>query len=138
VLEAENLKAAKTTGGKAVVQEVPEFGWSNDRQVWWTDAHMGDEMTLVFNVEKPGRYEVVANLTKAIDYAIVRVSINELPSEQPLDRFNQSVAHDDIRLGAFDLTKGPNRLTFKIEGANPLAVKKYMVGVDYLKLIPAK
>ncbi len=138
VLEAENLKVAETTGGKVVVQEVPEFGWSNERQAWWTGGRVGDEITLEFSVERPGKYEVIANLTKAVDYAIVRASVNKLPSEQSLDRFNQSVGHDEVRLGVFDLAKGVNRLSFKIEGANPLSVKKYMVGVDYLKLIPRR
>jgi hypothetical protein len=120
------------------VQEVPEFGWSNDRQAWWTDGRAGDEMTLEFPADKPGKYDVIVNLTKADDYAIVSAAVNDLPTEKRLDRFNPSVAHDEIRLGTFDLVKGVNRLTFKIDGANPQAVKKYMVGVDYLKLVPAK
>jgi hypothetical protein len=138
VIEAENLKAAKVTGGKVTVQEVPEFGWSNDRQVWWTHAHVGDEMIVEFKVEKPGKYEVIANLTKAIDYAIVTASVNDFHSAEPLDRFNPTVANDELRLGTFDLVNGVNHLTFKIEGANPHALKKYMVGIDYLKLVPAK
>jgi hypothetical protein len=137
VLEAEDLKVAKTTGGKAIVQEVSQFGWSNDRQLWWTDANVGDEMTIEFPAAKAGKYEVIVNLTKANDYAVVRASVNDLPAAKPLDRFNPGVAHDEIRLGTFDLSKGVNRLTFKIEGANPHALKKYMVGVDYLKLVPA-
>lgn len=138
VLEGENLKIARTTGGKVIVQDVPEFGWSNDRQAWWTDAKPGDEMTLEFPVAKSGTYDLLANLTKANDYAAVNIKVNDKPVADQFDRFNPTVAHDELNLGKFDLARGVNRITFRIEGANQKALKKYFVGIDYLKLMPAR
>ncbi len=67
-------------------------------------------------MEKAGRYEVVANLTKAIDYGIVKVAINDNEPKE-FDRFNDGVANDPLVLGVFDLRQGPNRLTVEIVGA---------------------
>ena len=49
-------------------------------------------------MEKAGRYEVVANLTKAIDYGIVKIAINDNAPKE-FDRFNDGVASDKISLG---------------------------------------
>jgi hypothetical protein len=137
-LEGESLKVAKATGGKVIVQEVSQFGWSGDKQAWWVDGKVGDELMLEIPVKHAGKYEVVANLTKANDYAIVSISINDAPVEGRFDRFNPTVASDELKLGTFDLASGVNRITFRIEGANPQALKKYFVGIDYLKLSPAQ
>jgi sucrose-6-phosphate hydrolase SacC (GH32 family) len=85
-------------------------------------------------VDKAGSYRVVANLTKAIDYGIVKIAIND---NQPIqvDRFFPSVDNDEIDLGTFDLKQGVNRLKVEIVGANENAIKRYMFGLDYLKLI---
>jgi hypothetical protein len=136
-LEGENLKVAKVTGGHVITQAISQFAWSGDKQAWWVDGKVGDELTLEIPVKHAGKYEVVANLTKANDYAVVSISINDMPVARQFDRFNPTVANDDLKLGTFDLTPGVNRITFRIEGANPQALKKYFVGIDYLKLTPA-
>jgi hypothetical protein len=138
VLEGEDLTIAEMTGGTAIVQDIAAFGWSGDKQIWWIDAHVGDELTIEFPVEKAGRYQLVANLTKANDYAIVEVSVDDEPVEKNFDRYHPTVSHDPIALGEFELREGTNRLTFRIEGANPAALKKYFVGLDYLKLTPVR
>ncbi|HEX3602064.1 MAG TPA: glycoside hydrolase family 172 protein [Lacipirellulaceae bacterium] len=137
-LEGEDLKVAKATGGKVIVQEVSQFAWSGDRQAWWVDGKVGDELTLEIPVKHAGKYEIIANLTKANDYAIVGISVNRKPVDGHFDRFNPTVANDEMKLGTFDLASGVNRITFRIEGANPLALKKHFVGIDYLKLTPAQ
>jgi hypothetical protein len=137
VLEGEDLSVVHTSGGTTVVQDIPPFGWSGDKQIWWIDARPGDELTLEFPVEKAGRYHVTANLTKANDYGIVQVSVNDEPAGT-FDRYHPSVSHDPIALGEFELQDGLNRLTFRIEGMNPAAIERYFVGLDYLKLTPVQ
>jgi len=138
VLEGEDLTVVEMTGGNVVIQDIPAFRWSGDKQIWWVDAGQGDELTVEFPVEKAGKYHVVANLTKAIDYAVVRVSVNDESAENSFDRYHPTVSHDPVALGVFELREGANRLKFHIEGANPAALKKFFVGLDYLKLIPAR
>jgi hypothetical protein len=134
-LEGEDLKRIEMTGGEIENQMVSEFRWSNDTQLWWKNGNVGDRLVLEFPVPRAGRYEVVANLTKAVDYAVVKLSVNDNTPQQ-FDRYNVGVAHDKLVLGTFDLPKGANRLAVEIVGAHEKAVKKYMFGLDYLLLIP--
>ena len=132
VIEGESLKVIERTGGAAQVQNAP-FGWSNDGQLWWLDGAVGDKIVVEFPVEEAGRYAVSANLTKAVDYAVVALNVNdEEPKE--FDRFNQDVGHDQVDLGTFDLKEGNNTLTVKIVGANPQAAPRRMFGLDFIKL----
>ena len=110
------------------------FRWSGDRQLWWRDAKPGDCLVLELPVETAGSYRVRANLTKANDYGIVRVKLNDQAVESTIDRYHPSVKHDLVELGKFTLKAGPNRLEVEIEGANAKAVKRHMFGLDYLKL----
>ncbi len=116
-LEGEDLKTLEVTGGTLEKQTGSQYRWSNDTQLWWIDGKVGDRLVLEFPVEKAGRYEVIANLTKAIDYGIVKISINDgAPKE--FDRFNDGVASDKLSVGEFALPRGTNRLTVEIVGAN--------------------
>ncbi len=134
-LEGEELKVIEKTGGTTETQQLGEHGWSSEAQIWWRDGAPEDRLVLEFPVEKAGSYEVIANLTKAVDYAIVKVAINDGEPKE-FDRYNQGVAHDKLSLGTITLPQGTNRLTVTIVGANEAAVKKYMFGLDYLQLVP--
>jgi hypothetical protein len=114
------------------VQNAP-FGWSNDGQLWWLDGLTGDKLVVEFPVEKAGRYAVSANLTKAPDYGVVELSVNDSEPKE-FDRYNQDVKHDQVDLGTIDLKEGSNTLTVKIVGANPKAAPRRMFGLDYIKL----
>ncbi|MCC6494030.1 MAG: DUF2961 domain-containing protein [Pirellulales bacterium] len=131
-IEGESLKVVECTGGRTEAQHAG-FGWSGEAQLWWMDGKAGDLLVLQFPVEKAGRHKVSAALTKAVDYAIVEVSVNDGPAKK-FDRFNEGVAHDLVELGTFDLAKGANRLNVKIVGENPKAVHRRMFGLDYLKV----
>ncbi len=134
-LEGEELEIVEKTGGTTEIQLAGDFEWSGEGQIWWKEGKPGDRLVLEFPVETAGKYEVFANLTKAIDYAIVKLAVNDGPPKE-LDRFNQGVANDKLSLGTLELPKGTNRLTVTITGANEKAVKKYMFGLDYLLLVP--
>lgn len=131
-IEGESLKVVERTGGTSQVQNAP-FGWSNDGQLWWMDGLIGDKLIVEFPVESAGRYAVSANLTKAADYGIVEISVNDNEPKE-FDRYNQDVKHDEVDLGVFDLNEGNNTLTVKIVGANAQAVPRQMFGLDYVKL----
>ena len=131
-IEGESLQVKHVSGGM-VQDQVASFGWSGEAQKWWIDAEEGDKLVLEFPVESDGRYRVSANLTKAVDYGLVEISVNDSPGKQ-FDRFHASVKHDLVDLGTFDLTEGPNQLEVKIVGANEKAIPRYMFGLDYLLL----
>lgn len=131
-IEGETLKVVERTGGTSQAQNAG-FGWSNDGQLWWMDGLVGDKLVVEFPVEKAGRYAVLANLTKAADYGIVELSVNDGEPKE-FDRYNQDVKHDQVDLGTYDLEEGDNTLTVKIVGANSKAAPRRMFGLDYLKL----
>lgn len=137
-LEGEKLKVASKTAGETSIQNIPEFGWSDDRQLWWTGADRGDELVVLFPAPQRGKYNIVAGLTKANDYAQVEVQINGEAVGKTLDRYHSTVASDAIDLGEFELDRKGNRLAFKIVGSNPRADARYMVGLDYLRLEPVE
>lgn len=137
-LEGETLKVISMGGGSAAPQTGGMGNWSNMAQLWWIDANPGDILTLGFPVEQAGRYEVLAVFTKARDYGIAEVSIND-GSARSFDFYNDGVvATPEQSLGIAELNAGENLLKVKITGANPKAEPRHMFGLDYLLLKPAK
>jgi len=134
-IEGEDLRVVTVTGGNIEPQIIEEIGWSNDTQLWWKFGKPEDRLELEFPVPAAGRYEVLVALTKAVDYAIVRLELAGRPVGQ-FDRYHPSVAHDTLSLGVHELTAGPQRLTVTIVGHHPKAEPKGMFGLDYLKLLP--
>ncbi len=137
-LEGEEMRVAACTGGKTQIQR-GSYGWSRGAQLWWTEGKPGEKMGLEFDVEKAGRYEVLANFTVAKDYGIAQIAVNREDAGEPMDFYNPSVEVTGERsLGVFELRAGQNALWAEITGSNPKAdPKQYMFGLDYLLLKPA-
>ena len=137
-IEGERLKILKKTGGNANVQDLSGFGdgWSGEAHLWWINGKTGDVLELGLPVKEAGSYDVKMQLTKAIDYGIVRMFIDDREvSGSPFDLFNNGViATGELDAGVFELDKGEHKVKVEIVGANEKAVKKYMFGLDYLKL----
>ncbi len=137
-IEGERLKILAKTGGNPHEQDLTLFEgrWSGDAHLWWIEAKPGDKLELALPVEKAGRYKLLAALTKAVDYGIVKLTLEgrELTT---IDLFNNGVVSTgELDLGAHDLAAGEHRLGVEIVGANDRAVKSYMFGLDYLRLEP--
>jgi len=136
-LEGEDMKILEKTGGETEIQDVPRFRWSGSKQIWWKHGKPGDKLTLGFNVEKAGKQTLQAALTMAVDYGIIRLSLDGKPLGEPIDLFNNGVITRVFELGAHELSAGQHKLSAEITGANPKAVAAHMFGVDYIKLTPA-
>jgi hypothetical protein len=136
------IRVLNEPAGSAEGQEMSGFGrgkWKDNEQLWWTGARPGDTLVLAMPVTAAGKYEVVVNLTKAVDYGIVQFSVDDGKAGEPIDLFNSSVVPTGpIALGTFDLSEGQHRLTVEIVGANPQAQKAYMFGIDRIELKPVR
>ncbi len=136
--EGEALPVLKKSGGDARPQAMNAFPlgkWSGASQLWWTGAKPRDTLELAFNVPASGEYELFVALTKAHDYGIVTLAIDDGQPGQPLDGFDANVVNTPpISLGVHQLTAGQHKLTVTITGANKQATKAYMFGLDYLSL----
>jgi hypothetical protein len=136
-LEGEELKILSKTGGNPAPQDLSMFGsgWSNEAHLWWIEAKPGDTLELAIPVEKAGTYRLKMQLTKAIDYGIVQLSLDGKKLGDPIDLFNDGViATGALDMGTHDLSQGRHVLKVEIVGANEKAVKSYMFGLDYVKL----
>jgi hypothetical protein len=140
-LEGERLKVLTKTGGNTQQQDMTGFegDWSNGAHLWWTEAKPGDKLELAIPIEKAGRYALSVALTKAADYAIIQLALDERKLGPPLDLYHDGVIPTGpLAMGTHDLTVGEHKLTIQITGANPAAIKAYMFGLDYVKLDPER
>jgi hypothetical protein len=141
VIEGESLKVLSKTAGNPHEQDMTGFGtqWSNDAHLWWIEAKPGDKLELALPVAKAGKYQLLAQLTKAVDCGIVQLSLDGQKLGAPIDLFNNSViATGELDFGTHELTAGEHKLAIVITGANEKAVKAYMFGLDYVKLMEVK
>jgi len=140
-IEGEAMKILSKTGGDPQEQDMTGFGnsWSNDAHLWWINARPGDELTLALPVKQAGRYKLLAQLTKAVDYGIVQLSLDGQKLGGPIDLYNNGVVTTgELELGRHELTSGDHKLSVVITGANAKAVQSYMFGLDYVKFVAAK
>ncbi|MCB9882287.1 MAG: DUF1549 domain-containing protein [Planctomycetes bacterium] len=135
-VEAESLRVIEKTKGNYRPQALgARAGWSDDQHMWWTEAQPGDRLVLAFDVGSSGRHALQLRLTKARDYGIIRVFVDDQPALESFDLYDPNVVPTGpVDLGTFALNAGEHRLTFELLGANELAIKSYMCGIDTLKV----
>jgi hypothetical protein len=139
-IEGEALKVLGKTGGTVQQQDMAGFGdqWSGDAQLWWTDAKPGDQLDLALPVAGDGKCRLRAQFTRAVDYGTVQIAVDGEKVGAPIDLYHDGVvASGELELGELALKRGEHKLTLTITGANPQAVKRFMVGLDYVKVLPA-
>jgi hypothetical protein len=136
-IEAESLKA-KPTSGSVRPQQMSGFGaqWSGGSQLWWTGAKPGDSLTLTFRVQDAGRYRLLAALTRAHDYGIIKAELNGQVVVAHWDGYTAGkVEHSgELDWGLHALSAGDQTLTLTITGRHPDATPRHMAGMDYLRL----
>jgi putative heme-binding domain-containing protein len=142
-MEGESMKVLSKRGGAAGSQKMSAFAkdsWSGADHLWWTGAKPGDQLELELPVKEPGKYTLEVVMTRARDYGIVQLSLDGRPLGGPIDLFNTP---DVVTTGVLDfanleLTAGAHKLGVEIVGAHPDAIKAYMFGLDYVRLVPAE
>ncbi len=142
-LEGESLKIIGKSSGTARSQPMSAFTkdkWSGNNQLWWTGAKPGDHLELEISVKSAGSYSVETVFTRARDYGIVQLSLDDAKLGGPLDFFNEPdvVTTGVLSFDNVELSEGNHRLKIEILGAHPKAVKTYMVGLDYVRLVPTQ
>ncbi|MCA9057068.1 MAG: c-type cytochrome, partial [Planctomycetaceae bacterium] len=141
--EGETLKIVEKSGGSARSQPMGNFRadrWSGNDQLWWTGGKPGDRLAVEVSVPADGSYVVELALTKARDYGMFRLAIDDQVLDASLDLFNdpEVVTTGMLSYSRVSLKKGTHRLSFEVIGAHPEAAKAYMLGLDYVRLTPAE
>ncbi len=134
-IEGESL-SPRVTHGTARPQDMKAFRgdkWSGASHLWWTGARPGDKLTFELDAFKAIESIELA-LTCARDYAIVNILLDGQPLTKNLDLYNAEVITTGLLTFATpDLKQGKHELSVEIAGANPQAVKSYMVGLDFVR-----
>jgi len=131
-LEGESLEVISVDSGKHSIQY--GNGFSGKTQLWWRNAEIGDQLITRFILNETGKYRFTAQLTKAADYGIIQLSLNDKLIINNINCFNESrVEVFPIDLGDYYLSEGENIFSIKIVGSDKLAKPGNMVGIDFLK-----
>ena len=90
---------------------------------------------MLFRSAADGEFVLELALTKARDYGIVQVRIDDETLGSPIDGFNspEVITTGLLNFEPRKLTKGLHKLTFEVIGKHTDAVG-FMVGVDYVRL----
>lgn len=135
-IEGESL-AFSTTGGSAKAQPMGNFKddrWSGKSQLWWTGGKPGDRLTVELP-EFTGTVDFEIVLTCAIDYGVVQLFLNDKKLGNPVDLMaNKVITTGVLSFPKLAVDGKKHQLHFQIAGANPAAVKGYMVGLDYVRI----
>ncbi|MBI5761595.1 MAG: c-type cytochrome, partial [Planctomycetales bacterium] len=140
-IEGEALKIIGKTAGDAGSQSMRAFPadrWSGDDHLWWTGGKPGARLDLELPVRAAGTFTLELALTKARDYGIVQLLLDDKPLGEPIDLFNSPdvITTGVLSFEAQSLTAGNHKLSLQITGANPKAVPVFMVALDYVRLSP--
>ena len=134
-IEGESLKILHVTG-TADAQDWD--GASGGRHLWWhAGMKPGDSLTLALPAPKAGKYQLRGRFLYAPDYGIHQFAVNGHKAGEPIDFYRDKVEPAaEIDFGVFELVAGDNTFSATITGANAKAIKTYMLGLDYLRLVP--
>jgi hypothetical protein len=135
-IEGEGMRILRVVG----TAEPQDWDVSGGRHLWWhAGMKPGDTLAVAFPAPKAGRYRVIAHFLKAGDYGIHQLAINGVKTGEPIDFYNNGVKPSgEVDLGLHELKAGDNEFAATVVGANPKAVKAYMLGLDCLVLKPAE
>jgi hypothetical protein len=114
--------------------------WSGGWQLLARSESKGAWTDLELPVPEDGTYQIVAQMTRAPDFGIIRFSLDGKVVGEPFDGYNPAVVSPmAVSLGRVELKKGTALFRIETVGANPKAIpNRYYCGLDCLVLTPTK
>lgn len=108
--------------------------WSNCAQTLCRNAQINDYIKYTFSGFKNKKYRVMIRMTKAIDYGIVSVSVNNnIPVM--VDCYNNGVINTgSINLGDYIPQNGNFEITIKLTGKNTSSTGT-LIGLDCIQIV---
>ena len=144
-IQGEALKQLSVSSGTVENQTIAargRFKWQGDQQKWWRDGKVGDRWSLEFEVPGQGNapqvFEVSLGVTKAGDYGVANILIDDQPVSNKVDFYTPDLTSETLGVGRVQLKPGKHTLTFQLAEPNPSAIKRNMVGLDFLALTPVE
>jgi len=114
--------------------------WSKDGQMFASSPNKGDWIDLRLPEQEPGNYDLDIFLTKAADYGIVAVYVNEVQRGTfDLLSLRGVVPTGALSLGSVPLRGSKNVLRLEVVGTNPNAAPPfYQFGIDGIRIARSK
>jgi len=143
LIEAEDLPViAKSRDFTFWLQPSTGFrggNWSKDGHMFASNPSEGDWIDLRLPNQEPGVYALDLFLTKAADYGIVAVYVNEaLLGTFDLLSLREVVPTGALKLGNVELRGRKNVLRLEVAGKNPNAAPPfYQFGIDGIRITKA-
>jgi hypothetical protein len=111
-----------------------EGQWSGGSQLFFRADAPGDMMTITVPSEEGLSVDLTVFFTKAPDYGIVQVVLDDKPLGDPFDGYSEKVERaPGYKLGTVTLEgSGTHVLAFKVVGKNEKSAG-YLVGIDCIK-----
>ena len=141
-IEGEDMTVLSQTAGSLVIQDETVFGsgWSNNKHLLWYKNNLSDVVqnssaVIEFLVKSKDLYSIRAVLSKAGDYGITQLYIDNKKIGGPVDCYNNNVTRTtELTLETMELSQGTHELKIVMVGKNSSA-SGYYFGLDYLKLV---
>ncbi|MBR5403232.1 MAG: DUF2961 domain-containing protein [Bacteroidales bacterium] len=134
-IECESLEPQKVSDGLLYnsqdMRGFPEGIWSNGKQWTFFAGKTGDMATFELAPKVEGTYSISLYGTRANDYGIIEISLNEGKPTSVDCYFPDVVNSGEIRLGEATTKNGVITMTIRIAGQNPLS-RGNMFGLDYI------
>jgi hypothetical protein len=114
----------------------PGGKWSKDGHMFAHGTKQGDWIELRLPEREPGRYALEIFMTKAADYGIVSVTVNEAElGTFDLLSLREVVPSGALKLGDVQLAGRKNTLRLEVVGKNPNAASPfYQFGIDGIRI----
>ncbi|WP_176466171.1 glycoside hydrolase family 172 protein [Aliifodinibius salipaludis] len=130
-LEAEHMVIEDMDGGKMRFQYLYEPNISNDKQLWWHEAQVGDKLVISFIADEKERYNAQAQFVTAPNYGRVKILFNGKEIVESFDASSEEISTRQLELGSLDLNEGKNQFEIAFEGISPNADQAFF-GWDYI------
>jgi len=141
-IEGEDMTVLSQTAGSLVVQDETVFGsgWSNNKHLLWYKNNLSDVVqnstaVVAFLVKSKDLYSIRAVLSKAGDYGIAKLYVDNKLIGGQIDCYSNSITRTpELTLDTIELSQGTHELKIVMVGKNRSA-SGYYFGLDYLKLV---
>lgn len=123
-LRPQNLKGLKLKGS-----------WNNNNHILFKDAQVGDVVEIRIPASSPVAEKLTLHATKAVDYGILRFSVNGKPAGAKVDLYfgKKATSCGPVVLGTFDPVDSAYVLRVEVVGKNPKS-KGALFGLDCVTL----
>jgi hypothetical protein len=142
--EGERLKVLACTAGTTSVQATVGPGWvgqwSGNAQLLWRGGHPNARLRLRFRSPVSGPVVLYLGLTRAPDYGVFRVCVNQKVIDPELSLYSPKIRHLDREFRGVDVVSGDNELEVEIIGVHRDArpaedgTEEMHFGLDYLRV----